>query len=391
MIEELEQVRQAAIQVLLHNIHGPHGGLPRTAGWGYPEPYTRDWMIASLGILASGNDELVDALGRTLKTLAARQTPLGNIPSLADDSSDCGASDTTPLFLIALALFRRVTGQADLLESAAARALNWLQFQSPDDVVLVAQQPTSDWRDEQWVWGYGLYVNTLVYACLRLYGLEPRTHALRGLMNHAGLRETRDGIRIHEGLSLTDAPYYALWVYKVHISRRFDLLGNSLAILFGLPGHDRARRIIEWVETSTAALQQQGLLGCDLPPCLMPFIFEGDEDWLPRYAHFNRPGHYHNGGIWPFTVGFYVSALVAAGELPLARQKLASLAGLMRPARRDDLDYGFNEWFSAGDCSPAGEDWQAWSASMFLYAAECVSLERTPFFDVIQDAPWHTA
>ena len=384
MKEEFEEARRAAIQVLLHDIHGPHGGLPRTAGWGYPEPYTRDWMIASLGILASGNEELIEALRGMLKALAARQTPLGNIPSLADDSSDCGASDTTPLFLIALALLRKVSGRAAFLEPAAERALSWLQYQSPDDSILVAQQPTSDWRDEQWVWGYGLYVNTLVYACLRLYGLDQRARSLRELMNHAGLRETSEGVRIHEGLSLPDAPYYALWVYKVHISRRFDLLGNSLAILFGLPGQPRAAEIIDWVETSSASLREEGWLACDLPPCLMPFIFPGEEDWLPRYEKFNQPGQYHNGGLWPFTLGFYVAALVAGARFDLAREKFAALTRLIRPARRPELQFGFNEWFRARDCSPAGEDWQAWSAAMYLYAAECLSLEQTPFFDVMQ-------
>ena len=35
-------------------------------------------------------------------------------------------------------------------------------------MVMVSQLPTSDWRDEQWVMGFGLYVNTLVYAYLVL-------------------------------------------------------------------------------------------------------------------------------------------------------------------------------------------------------------------------------
>jgi hypothetical protein len=57
----IDGARQAAIQVLLHNMHGPYRGLPRTAGWGYPEPYTRDLMIAGLGILVSGNRKLPEA------------------------------------------------------------------------------------------------------------------------------------------------------------------------------------------------------------------------------------------------------------------------------------------------------------------------------------------
>ena len=65
--------------MLLQNARGPFQGLPRTAGWGYPEPYTRDLMISALGILATGNHELVDALRRTLLALATHQTPQGPI------------------------------------------------------------------------------------------------------------------------------------------------------------------------------------------------------------------------------------------------------------------------------------------------------------------------
>ena len=58
--------KEAALEVLLHNArHGRHG-LPRTAGWGYPEPYTRDLLIASLGVLVSGNDELRASLRSVL-------------------------------------------------------------------------------------------------------------------------------------------------------------------------------------------------------------------------------------------------------------------------------------------------------------------------------------
>ena len=44
----IEEAKNAAVEALLHNSHGPYRSLPRTAGWGYPEPYTRDLMIASL-------------------------------------------------------------------------------------------------------------------------------------------------------------------------------------------------------------------------------------------------------------------------------------------------------------------------------------------------------
>src|SRR4051794_25109841 len=103
------EARAAALAVLLHNACGPYDGLPRAAGWGYPQPYTRDLMLAACGILTTGHPALLTALQRVLIALAAHQTPHGHIPGLAHDPADRGASDTTPLFLLGLHLFRQAT------------------------------------------------------------------------------------------------------------------------------------------------------------------------------------------------------------------------------------------------------------------------------------------
>jgi len=84
--------------------------------------------------------------------------------------------------------------------------------------------------------------------------------------------------------------------------------------------------------------------------------------------------------------GFYVAALVAAGAPRLARRKLRVLAGMVRPAREQPVAFGFNEWLRAQDGRPCGQDWQTWSAGMYLYAAECVARGRTPFFDEVREA-----
>jgi hypothetical protein len=81
-----------------------------------------------------------------------------------------------------------------------------------------------------------------------------------------------------------------------------------------------------------------------------------------------------------------VAALVAAGRPRLAEQKLMALTHLVRSANNVDLDYGFNEWFRAQDGTPQGQDWQTWSAAMYLYACACVEQGCTPFFDQIRQA-----
>jgi hypothetical protein len=382
--ELIKQAKEAAIKVLLHNMHGPYRGLPRTAGWGYPEPYTRDLLISSLGILTSGDKKLIQSLRRVLEALAKNQSPLGHISSLVHDPEDRGASDTTPLFIMTVALFHQVTGNSDFLEQAVQKAVKWMEYQSPADRSLVAQLPTSDWRDEQWVLGYGLYVNSIVYTYLRLLGQNKEAAKFREAMGRFTIRGEIKPRRVHEGLVLRYKPYYALWSYKVHKSERFDLLGNSLAILAGIAPPSRAKHIICWIESECVLLKKREELVVDLPPNFFPYVRPGDQDWMPRYEKYNQPGEYHNGGIWPFICGFYVAALVATQRYKLAEKKLVALTNLIQPAREADVQFGYNEWHRAQDGTPQGEDWQTWSAAMYLYAAICVEQKKTPFFDELR-------
>jgi hypothetical protein len=291
-------------------------------------------------------------------------------------------SDTTPLFLFGLALFRCTTGESNLLTEAAERALNWMAYQSPDDSGMIAQQPTSDWRDEQWVLGYRLFVNTITYANLRLFGLHDQADSLRSLINQPTDMQDRKPAHVHEGLALPDRPYYVLWSNKVHGSDRFDLLGNSLAILAGIASPAKAEEIVAWIEAECQVLRARGDLAAKLevPPCLIPFIRPGDLDWHPRYKRYNQPGGYHDGGVWSFAVSFYIAALVSIGKVDLAREKLTALTALCQLAREADVPFGFNEWLCAQDGTARGQDWATWTAALYLYAAAAVEQNRvSPF------------
>ena len=381
----IEEAKQAAVEVLLHNAHGPFGGLPRTAGWGYPEPYTRDLMISILGIAITGNAKLLESIKKVLEVLAKNQTLRGHIPSLVHDKEDRGASDTTPLFLLAVGIYRKVSGEADFLKIAVDKALTWMEYQSPSDRYLVAQQPTSDWRDEQWVTGYGLFVNTLVFSYLRLLGLDERAEKMHQEMGHFTLIEGNNHHHVPEGLVVKHKSYFAFWSYKIYSSERFDLLGNSLAILSGLASPSRSNEMISWIEEECTYLHQVGELALNLPPNFFPYIKPTDPDWLPRYEIYNNPGEYHNGGIWPFVCGFYIAALVAAKRYKLAREKLFELTHCIKISLDGSGKYGFNEWMKAQDGKPMGQEWQTWSAALYLYAAKCVELSETPFFNDIRN------
>ncbi len=380
----IESAEKAALEVLLHNSKGPFLDLPRTAGWGYPEPYTRDLLISVLGIAVSKNPALIRSMRNVLEILAKNQSEKGQIPSLVHDKDNLGSSDTTPLFLMAVGIFREVLDNPFFLKNAVDKALLWMEYQCPTEHYLIAQQPTSDWRDEQWVPGYGLFVNTLTYTGLQLLKKDESSENLRNSMNLPTYASDKTQTELQEGLAIKNKPYYALWSYKVFSNERFDLLGNSIAILSGIASLSRAKEIIDWVEKSCSSMRKNEELSVDVPPNFFPFIQPEDADWLPRYSEFNRPGDYHNGGIWPFINGFYIAALVAAEKYDLAEQSLLALTKLVKIARNKELEFGFNEWYKAQDGKPMGQDWQTWSASNYLYAARCVAERRTSFFGTLR-------
>lgn len=341
-------------------------------------------MFSVLGIAVSNNKKLLASIRRVLKTLAQNQTKHGHIPSLVHDNGNRGASDTTPLFLLGVGIYRKVTGNPDFLQEAVKKAMIWMEYQCPLDLYLVAQQPTSDWRDEQWVLGYGLYVNTIVYSYLRLLGQNERADMMFTEIRNFTNSGTSEPDPLREGFMLKQKPYFAFWSYKIYSSDRFDLLGNSIAVLSGLVSVSEAEKMILWVEDECEVMKKRGELAVNLPPNFFPFIKPEDSDWRLRYEIYNKPGEYHNGGIWPFICGFYVAALVAAKKYKLAEKKLIELTQMMKISKDKSLEFGFNEWFKAQDGKAMGNDWQTWSATLYLYAVKCVEERNTPFFDEIR-------
>ncbi len=380
----INAAKQSAIAVLLHNSHGTVADLPRTAGWGYPEPYTRDLLISVLGIVASGNKELLYSVKNVLMTLAENQSENGQIPSLVHDKTNLGSSDTTPLFLIAIGIFRNILGDPNFLEKAVNKAVTWMEYQCPTSHNLIAQQPTSDWRDEQWVLGYGLFVNTLTYTGLKFLGMEKKANALGNAINQYTNASDKSSLCPYEGLAIKDKPYYALWSYKIYSSERFDLLGNSLAILSGLVSLEKAKDIVKWIEMQCDLMKKTEDLSVDVTPNFFPFIQPSDADWIPRYLEYNKPGDYHNGGIWPFISAFYIAALIATEEFELAERKLVALTHMIKKGRNSELQFSFNEWYQAQTGEPMGQDWQTWSAANYLYAALCVEEKSSLFFQNIR-------
>ena len=79
---------------------------------------------------------------------------------------------------------------------------------------------------------------------------------------------------------------------------------------------------------------------------------------------------------------------MAAKKHRLAKRKLLVLTQLIEQSRTGHVAFGFNEWIKSQDGEPMGQDWQTWSASLYLYACRCVEAGTTPYFDTIRQVAW---
>jgi hypothetical protein len=169
--------------------------------------------------------------------------------------------------------------------------------------------------------------------------------------------------------SLGDASYLLAEITPFSFSWRCDVLGNVLAFLTNVLDIERAR---------TAFRFMWGVGVNDPWPVtnLYPAVQAGDPDWRPYYTVnlLNLPGHYHNGGIWPFIGGMWVRFIHRLGLHEVACHELVKLARINRLGRHQEWE--FNEWAHGRTGKPMGKCFQAWSAASYIRA--CQELHMNP-------------
>lgn len=351
-------------------------GLPG----GYQALWARDSMMTSLGAIFA-EKKFEKTIENSFSTLAKNQSRLGQIPNCVGDYNEDRQSDvtfntidSTLWFIITLyahAKAPRDTNVINKYRKNIANAFTWLQYQDPNEDMLIVQQPTMDWLDA-FPHKYGRTINTLAlyYGALKLSGQNAKAEHIKKVVN--GKQETY--------LSLYDKKlgYYLPWIWKNHDGIReqetwFDALGNLLAIITGLATPEIARNIMKYI----------GRKNIHKPfPCknIYPPIKEGDKEW---HSYFEKcssknPYQYSNAGVWPFIGGWYVAALVKTGRQKEAKQELEKLARACKAGKT--IAWEFNEWLDGETGKPKGAPYQGWSAGMYVFAYECVKRGRVPIF-----------
>jgi glycogen debranching enzyme len=411
----LEDARERAVTVLRKCVT-PYGFRASGASRGYPQIWARDSVITGLGAALTGEADLMAAFRASLDTLGSHQSPLGLIPlnvlpeTGETSTENAGAVDANLWFVLGHYYhYLRTDDIAYLLESwtRIERAIHWLRFQDMNECGLLEVPEAGDWMDLLAVRYNVLYDNVLYGAALR----AAAEMALACDREAASYRSTAAAVferlnllfwvdrcwvpahfaehlerlkqlrlewymLYHNVGTISSRPFYLPYVAFREYGDYCDTLGNLLAVLFGLADDHRADHILRY-------LYQVGA-GQPFPSkAIHPPIFPGSSDWREYYRsrNLNLPHQYHNGGIWPFIGGFHVAALVKMGWMQEAGNLLGDLAAANQLGVREEWE--FNEWLHGETGHPMGYAFQAWSASMYLYAHHAVMMGEVPLFNAL--------
>ena len=147
---------------------------------------------------------------------------------------------------------------------------------------------------------------------------------------------------------------------------RFDAAGMAFALELMRPNEDQKAALKKYLDS----LQRE--VGNHLIPAFWPIIDEQSPDWHLLEGNYsydfkNKPGYFHNGGVWPVWMGLFCLGLTHSGLHDEAERIIAEFT--QRVINSDNWD--FHEYLNAHDFSFEGKTQMGYTASgiVFMYIA----------------------
>jgi hypothetical protein len=306
----------------------------------YPAPEIVSWLEEHLALQKSdgGLADWFDARGRTDK----------NTTETDQEASAILAADRAVRILGPDWLGKKIGGRPiiDRLDRALQFVLD-RRFEPGRGLVKGAH--TADWGDVgmEDADASAIYVDQATHWTCDIYDqsmFHGAAAALAGLLRAAG-RNDRAAFWTDRAEAVKKAANDLLWqenrgFYRVHLhldglvhpfdeDDMFALGGNTEAILSGLSGPDRARRIIAAALARQAAFKMPTIGGSLLPP-YPKGVF--------KHPMVDDPYEYQNGGLWDWFAGKLIRAMFDHGYSASARAKLLEIA------RKNIAGNGLSEW-----------------------------------------------
>lgn len=367
----------------------------------YRSVWARDGAITIVGTIELNDPDIRAAQKNTLRTLFSQLAPNGQMPAnvrIDDGTPDYSgvggicSIDGALWAIVAFHAFVRKTGDLAFLTeftSALQRVMNWLSALDSNNDGLLEIPEAGDWTDLFGRSYHVLYDEVLWYRAIvaysRLLELEKRfeeaadhlrrSQTLRSRILEVFWPSTKPATSPHtfgftqSQSAVGDSSYLLAEITPFGFNWRCDVLGNVQGFISNVLDVDRARTAFKFM-WGVGVNEPYPVVN------LYPPVQSGDPDWRSYYTVnlLNLPGHYHNGGIWPFIGGMWVRFIHRLGLYEVACRELLKLAQLNRLGRNQEWE--FNEWVHSRTGRPMGKCFQAWSASSYIHA--CQELQINP-------------
>ncbi len=369
----------------------------------YRSVWARDGSITIIGTMELNDPDIRAAQVATLRTLFDHLAPNGQMPAnvrIDDGTPDYSgiggicSIDSALWAIIAFHAWVRKNDDMALLKEYSDRlqkVMTWLGALDSNNDLLLEIPEAGDWTDLFGRSYHILYDEVLWFRANVAYGrlLElqekfddaseclKRSQAIRSKILATFWPTTQPAAggateRFHfaqQQAAVGDASYLLAEVTPFSFNWRCDVLSNVQAFISNVLDADRAKTAFKFM-WGVGVNEPYPVVN------LYPPVQAGDPDWRPYYIVnlLNLPGHYHNGGIWPFIGGMWVRFIHRLGLYEVACRELLKLAQLNRLGKNQEWE--FNEWVHSRTGRPMGKCYQAWSASSYIHA--CQELQVNP-------------
>ncbi|PJJ85062.1 glycoside hydrolase 100 family protein [Mucilaginibacter auburnensis] len=358
----------------------------------YRQVWARDSAVTILAILASDLKNLFTTAANTLKLLQQQADSKGQIPSnvQVNEAGEIekvsfgglvGRTDSSFWWLIASLTYLKKVEDVEFASKVEAHAFKIFDLAEAwefNGKQLMYLPMSGNWADEYVTHGYVLYDQLLRYWALQLAAERLKNNELSkkatvvkaAIKQHFLFEQPLDSSLYPIAQRQKIGKYNLSDNFIASFSpgdrvERYDAWSIALLLLLQIPSEDNRDRLAGVIKDTFDQFNSKGI------PAFWPEIMPKDSAYEAlsnnySYRFKNKPGHFHNGGIWPVANGFLVTALNFCGKTDIATQLFNAMQSALEIA---DESRPFTEYFELYSGEPCGTPELCFSASGYLMAA----------------------
>jgi GH15 family glucan-1,4-alpha-glucosidase len=344
----------------------------------------------------SGNEKLISTFKKNLETLKKYQDEKsGRIPSNVDVFSGdvsygtlVGKIDATLWYIVGIGQYFKYSKDKKFLKNfreSLEKSLDYLDCLELNDKGLLYIPTGGDWADEYITHGYVLFDEILylqalkesefIFKKLKIFSKNKNIKKKISFLKNSievNFFPSKSKIKKKEVYNKNlylklikdfNKKYALSYFSSDGCSKILDSFANSLFLLMNL-GSDKEKQIILNSLVRILKKQKIKILPAFWPPINKKKRFLWSILKINSLFEFrNKPGFYHNGGLWPIVQGFFISALIKQGKKKQAKKLLEDFSEVLK-----NENYNFSEYFDSKKYNPRGNKRMGFSASGYIIA-----------------------